>query len=233
MTSHLLMTALERSGQKIRWNTDTYSSSCDAFGLAISTKKTEVMFQPAPHTNYSVLTIIVKSQKVQTVYNFTYIGSTSSRNVLVADEVDARITKSSTSNGRRSKNMWERHGFNLQTKLKIYTAVVMTTLLYSCETWTVYCRHARKLGKFQIKCLRQLFRITWQDMSRHAEVLKRAALQSIHALVTKSQLRWAGHVVRMSDERLPKCIECIEHCQSGRGILAVSANVIKITLNLP
>ena len=36
------------------------------------------------------------------------------------------------------------------------------------------------------------------------EVLRLAELQSIHALLMKAQLRWAGHVVRMSAERLPK-----------------------------
>ena len=49
--------------------------------------------------------------------------------------------------------------------------------------------------------LRRLLRITWQTMIPYTEVFKRAGLQSSHALLKKAQLRWAGHVVRMSDER--------------------------------
>ena len=38
----------------------------------------------------------------------------------------------------------------------------------------------------------------------YTEVLKRAGMQSVHTLLKLAQLRWTGHVTRMSDERLPK-----------------------------
>ena len=124
--------------------------------------------------------------------------------MLIDDEADARIFKASTAFGRLRKNVWERQGRNLQTKLIIYKTVVMTTLLYACETWTVYYRHTRKLNRFHINWLRILLSITWHDMIPDTEVLESAGLQSIHALLKKAQLRWAGHVVRISVERLPK-----------------------------
>ena len=114
--------------------------------------------------------------------------------MLIDDEADARITQSKHS---------FRQGYNLQTKLKVYKIVIMTTLLYACETWTVYCRYARILNRFHINCLRKLLRITWQDMIPDTKVFKRARLQSIHILLKKTQLRRICHVVRMSDERLP------------------------------
>ena len=86
----------------------------------------------------------------------------------------------------------------------MYRAVVLTTLLYGCETWTVYQRHARKLNHFHTTCLRKLLGITWHDKIPDTEVLTRADLPSIYAILMQSQLRWAGHVARMSDDRLPK-----------------------------
>jgi len=53
-------------------------------------------------------------------------------------------------------------------------------------------------------CFRRLLRIKWQDKIRDSEVLRRASISSIHTLLQKAQLRWAGHVVRMPDSRLPK-----------------------------
>ena len=65
-----------------------------------------------------------------------------SRAVHIDDEITARIAKASVAFGRLRANVWERNGIKLDTKLKVYKAVVLPTLLYACETWTVYQRHA-------------------------------------------------------------------------------------------
>ena len=46
--------------------------------------------------------------------------------------------------------------------------------------------------------------IKWQDRIPDTEVLKRAGMQSVHTLLKLAQLRWIGHVTRMSE--LPKKI---------------------------
>ena len=92
----------------------------------------------------------------------------------------------------------------LDTKLKVYKAVVLPTLLYACETWTVYQRHAKKLNHFHLSCLRKLLKIRWQDKIPDTEVLKKAKMQSVHTLLKLAQIGWTGHVTRMRDERLPK-----------------------------
>jgi len=49
--------------------------------------------------------ITVKGRKLETVDKFTYLGNTLSRNVLIDDEVDARIAKVSTAFGMLRKNV--------------------------------------------------------------------------------------------------------------------------------
>ena len=100
-------------------------------------------------------------------------------------------------------------------KLKVYRSVVLPTLLYACETWTVYQRHAKRLNHFHTSCLRKLLKIKWQDRIPNTEVLKRAGMQSIHTLLKLAQLRWTDHVTRMPDERLQKNI-LYEELQVGK-----------------
>ena len=192
------------SEAKMQRAMDQVSQSCDNYDLLISTKKTEVVHQPAPGKPYNEPTITVNGENLKVVDKFTYLGRTLSKAVHIDDEVTARIAKASVAFGRLRANVWERNGIKLDTKLKVYKAVILPTLLYACETWTVYQRHAKRLNHFHLSCLRKLLKIKWQDKIPDTEVLKKAGMQSMHTVLKLAQLRWTGHVIRMPDERLPK-----------------------------
>ena len=129
-------------------------------------------------------------------------------------------------------SIWDRSGIRLDTKLKIYRSVVLPTLLYACETWTVYQRYAKRLNHFYTNCLRKLLKIKWQDRIPDTEVLKRAGMQSVHTLLKLAQLRWTGHVTRMPDERLPKKILYGE-LQIGNAPMAVRRSETRTHSKLP
>ena len=82
--------------------------------------------------------------------------------------------------------------------------MVLPTLVYACETWTVYQRHAKRLNHFHLSYLRKLLKIKWQDKIPDTEGLKKAGMQSMHTVLKLAQRRWSGHDIRMPDERLSK-----------------------------
>ena len=73
------------SEAKMQTAMDQVSQSCDNFDLTISTKKTEVVYQPAPGKPYNEPAITVNGQKLKVVDKFTYLGSTLSRAVYIDD----------------------------------------------------------------------------------------------------------------------------------------------------
>ena len=95
------------------------------------------MYQPAPENPYQEPNTTVKGQRLQAVENFTYLGSTLSRSANIDAEVTNRIAKASSAFRRLKKSVWERRGISQSTKVKVYRAVVLATLLYGCETWTI------------------------------------------------------------------------------------------------
>nr|VZI24201.1 unnamed protein product [Spirometra erinaceieuropaei] len=186
---------------------DLFSSACENFGLVINTQKTVVMHQPPPNSATAPNAppqINVNGTQLQVVENFPYLGSTLSRNTKIDDEVANRISKASQAFGRLQSTVWNRHGLQLSTKLKMYKAVILPMLLYGAETWTVYTRQARRLNHFHLSCLRRILRLNWQDRIPDTEVLERTGILSIYSMLRQMQLRWSGHLVRMDDERLPK-----------------------------
>ncbi|VDM01735.1 unnamed protein product [Schistocephalus solidus] len=58
------------------------------------------------------------------------------------DEGSQWISRASQVFGWLQATVWNRHGIHLNTKLKIYKAVVLTTILYGAKTWTVYSNQA-------------------------------------------------------------------------------------------
>ena len=84
--------------------------------------------------------------------------------------------------------------------------MVLTALLYGCGTWTIYRRHARQLNYFHMTFLLKLLHIKCQNKVPDTEVLEQRGTMSVHTMLLKAQARWAGHVVRMPDQRLPKQI---------------------------
>ena len=192
------------SESDIQHSIDKFAKAGNNFGLTISTKNTEVMCQPAPGKTYAEPNITSNRQWLNAVDKFTHLGSTLWRNIVIDDEVNARLAKASAAFSRLHKNMWNRRGITLETKIKVYWAIVLTILLYDFKLWTVYQCHARKLNHFHITCLRKLLHIKWQNKIPDTEVLRCASLPIIYTILMQSQLCWAGHVVCMPDHWVSK-----------------------------
>ena len=92
----------------------------------------------------------------------------------------------------------------MRVKGKIYRAIVQSTLLYGAEAWTVYRRQVKRLHAFMMRHLRSIMRITWMDKVTNKEILERTGLPSIEDLLIRKNLRWTGHLMRMSPDRLRK-----------------------------
>ena len=69
---------------------------------------------------------------------------------------------------------------------------------------TVYRRQLKKLHAFMMRHLRSIMRITWKDKVTNKEILERRGLPSMEDLLIRKNLRWTGHLMRMSPDRLPK-----------------------------
>ncbi|BHF71536.1 hypothetical protein SprV_0401459400 [Sparganum proliferum] len=197
------------SKEEMQRSMDLFSAACENFGLVINTQKTTVMHQPPPNSaatapNAPPPQISVNGTQLQVVENFPYLGSTLSRNTKIDDEAANRISKASQAFGRLQNTVLNRYGLQLSTKLKMYKAVILPTLLYGAETWTVYTKQARRLNHFHLSCLRRILRVNWQDRIPDTDVLERTGILSIYTMLRQIQLRWSGHLVRMDDERLPK-----------------------------
>ncbi|KAK2555651.1 Craniofacial development protein 2 [Acropora cervicornis] len=179
---------------------DNLSAACKEFGLTISLKKTNIMAQGVD----SPPTITIGDTQLEAVEAFTYLGSTVTSTVSLDAEISSRIAKAAGVMAKLNKRVWSNSLLSERTKVLVYQACVLSTLLYGSESWTVYARQERRLNSFHLRSLRRLLHIRWQDRVPNTDVLQRAGLMGIPSMLMQRRLRWLGHVHRMEPDRLPR-----------------------------
>ena len=66
--------------------------------------------------------------KLNSVLEFTYLGSTISSNGCIDDEIQRRMAKASASFGQLRQRLW-----SIRVKGKLYRAIVLSSLLFRAE----------------------------------------------------------------------------------------------------
>ena len=171
--------------------------------MTISLKKTEVLLQPVDRLTSTPAVVMAGETVVQM---FCHLGSVLSFDANIDEDISSRIAKASYSFGRLARRLWDDHGIRLDTKVAVCKAAILTSLLFVSETWVLYRRHVRKLEQFHMRCLQRIAHVRWQDKPPNTEVLQICNISGIEALLIAAQFRWTGHVIRMSNDRLPKFI---------------------------
>ena len=114
------------------------------------------------------------------------------------------MAKAAAVMSKLNRRAWQNNNLTQMTKLCVYQACVLSTLLYSSEAWTTYTRQEKKLNSFHLRCLRRILDISRRDKIINTEVLERASSFSMYTLLSQRRLRWLGHVHRMANRRIPK-----------------------------
>lgn len=110
--------------------TDHFSQACKDFGLTISLKKTNVLGQDTP----AQPVITINDYELDVIHHFTYLGSTVTDNLSLDAEIDRRIGKAASTLAGLTSRVWTNPKMIVRTKMDVYNARVLSTLLYGSET---------------------------------------------------------------------------------------------------
>jgi hypothetical protein len=92
-------------------------------------------------------------------------------------------------------------------KVKIYKTVILTVVLYGCETWSLTLRKEHRLRVFENRVPRRIFGPKRDEVTGEWRKLHNEKLHNLYPSpdiirqVKSRRMMWAGHVARMGEER--------------------------------
>ena len=120
------------------------------------------------------------------------------------NEIQRRLNLASSAFGRLSKRVFGNQYLTIHTKIVVYDAVVISAILFGCETWVP--RHIRQLVTFHIRRLLLILGPRWWHKVTQSEIRSRAGIPKIESMILDRQLLKLGHISRMAHSRLPNCM---------------------------
>ena len=103
--------------------------------------------------------VVVHGVQLEQIRNFTYLGSTVTDVGTSEKEIRIRIGRA-TSALAKMDNIWKAKSIEIKNKLLLMKSVVMVTLWYACESWTVSKQDEKRLHTFELKAYRRILGVS-------------------------------------------------------------------------
>ena len=150
--------------------------------------------------------MVVLAVAMEVVDRFPYLGDIVSRDGDDAAAVDARVESGGKVFGALRACVFASPSTSNKAKKAVYDAIVLSTVLYGCETWSLTEELYRRLRCMHAHHLRAMCRVSrsqaWEPHISTQELGQRLGLDSIEFYIARRQLRWLGHVSRKKAEEL-------------------------------
>ena len=177
------------------------------WGLTVSLEKTKLLTMGKRLKPGDNLPVQLDGGEIATVEDFTYLGWQQHREV--HGEVAVRLGKASRAFACLRSSIFRSKQLSVAIKREVYRAVVLSTLMYGAETWTVKADSVRKMRGFHKRCIRSMLGVSrlqqWKEMITSRELAEAMGMtESMAEILRRHRLRWLGHVARMEDSKMPK-----------------------------
>ena len=133
-----------------------------SLGLQVSWPKTKVQVFGGL-LGETVQCIHACGEDIDILESFTYLGSIILNNGGSRQEVLRRIDLVHIVMDLLSTSIWRCWYLCRRTNIRIFRSLVITVLLYGCETWTLNTDLKRRIDVFGNKCLRRIMGYRWND----------------------------------------------------------------------
>ena len=100
----------------------------------------------------------------------------------------------------RLDKIWKSN-ISFPTKYRLFKSLVVSILLYGCESWTLLAEAEERIRSFETKSTRRMLGISWREHKTNEYVMKRVKdlvgpQEPLLTTVKRRKLVWFGHTTR-------------------------------------
>ena len=163
--------------------------------------KTEVMWVGKQREE---LNIVLEGKEIKQVNNFVYLGGNISENGRVDVEVRRRIQAGANA-WRNVEGVMVDRKISRKLKWKVLDSCVVPASTYDLDTLALSELHQHKLYVCLNNWIRRIPGVKRVKRRRMNDLREEVGTNAcIVGNIVKSRMKWAGHMVRMKDDKLPK-----------------------------
>ena len=88
----------------------------------------------------------------------------------------------------------------LPTKVHLVKALVLSVVMYGCESWTIKKAEHKRIDAFELWYWRRLLTVPWTARRFNQSILREISPEySLEGLMLKLKLQYFGHLMRRAD----------------------------------
>ena len=180
-----------------------FGSVCERRKLRVNVNKSKVLVCSSNERRMD-LNLNLNGEILEEVNSFKYLGSIVSGRGGVFEDVRARVNEGAKAGGAM-KSVWKVRSVSMEVKRAMYESILVPTVLYGAECWTMKAEDRRRVNVLEMSCLRSMCGVTRWDRVRNEEIRRSVGVEaSLSDRVDRCVLRWFGHVERMDETRMVK-----------------------------
>ena len=146
--------------------------------------------------------LVVDDVQVEAVQMTKYLGAMFNVEASCDNEIENRIGIATRMVGALRRQVIERKELSKATKLRVINAMVVPTMLYGRETWTLQKRHRSKIQAMEMRYLRKVEGVSRLDRVSNEDIRRRVEVEAVLPFVDRKKKEWRERIEGMSQERL-------------------------------